>query len=394
MRNVYVAGVGMHACGRFLEKSLKELTYKAVWDAIHDSEIDPRAIQAAYVGNAYAGLTTGQESIRGEVALNYCGFEGIAMVNVENACASGSTAFREAWIGVAAGLYDVAIAVGVEKLHCDSTSQSLKALSTSTDIESMGSLGVQFSGLYAMKLKNYMETYDVSVETLAEVVVKNSQSASLNPNAQIRKVLTAEDVLHSKLIADPITLYMVTPISDGAAAAVLCSEQFARKAMKKPKVKIAASSLKTGYFTQAVTKGQTVAERTSQEAYKMAGIGPEDVDLVELHDAIAPGELHMVEELGLCGPGEAPKLIRDKRTSLQGDIPVNPSGGLVSRGHPVGATGLAQIAEAVWQLRNEAGPRQVAGRNGKGPRIALTQNAGGRLENDTAVGVIHIFEKV
>ena len=398
MREVIVAGVGVHSFGKFLNESLKELGRVAVKNALDDAGLTPKDIQVAFFGNAYGGLMTGQESVRGQTVFLYSGISGIPVMNVENACASGSSAFREAWLGVASGLYDVALALGAEKLYCDNTPKTMAAIATSSDTEIVGDTGWSFPIWYALNSLMYMKEYGATQEHFARVVVKNTRNGALNPHAQFRKPLTVEEVLNAREVCYPLTLYMCSAIGDGAAAAVLCSREVAEKYAKKPFISVAASSLVSAAFRNEPKK-PTVAgsagQRASRLAYEQAGVGPNDLDIVEIHDAFSPAELQAYEEIGLCGEGEGIRLIEEGRTEIGGEIPVNTSGGLASKGHPVGATGLAQIAEVVWQLRGEAGPRQVTGRNKSlGPVLGLTHNGGGTLENDAASMCVHILKRL
>ena len=250
-------------------------------------------------------------------------------------------------------------------------------------------MGFQFIGWYAMELRKYMADYGWRKEHFAKVVEKNSFNGSLNPNAQYRKPLTAEQVLGSRLVADPLTLYMCAPMSDGAAAAVLCSRERAGRYTSRPLVEIAAIGLQSGRFADAGGAPRpSITTLAAKEAYERAGLGPEDVDVAEVHDAVAPSELYHYEDLGLCGKGEGAALIEAGRTRITGDIPVNTSGGLAARGHPVAATGLAQVAEIVWQLRGEAGPRQVAD-----PKVGLVENTGGIVEDEAAVATVTLLKR-
>ena len=388
MREVVVIGVGMHPFGKFLDKGLKELGREAVWRAIDDAGVSLRDIQVAYVSNALAGLITGQEGVRGEVVLRDAGFSGIPIINVENACASASTAFRGAWLEVASGMADVALALGVEKLYCEDTRQSIKALAADADLE-LGRLGFQFTAYYAMELRRYMQRSGATPVHLAQVVVKNSYNGSLNPYAQHRRPLSVEEVLGSRPIADPLTLYMCSSMGDGAAAAILCAREVAHRFTSPPPVTVAACCLRSGMFRRPEEEeGPATATITARHAYEVAGVGPEDIDVAEVHDAMAPAELMIYEELGFCAPNEGPRLIEEGVTALGGRLPVNPSGGLAARGHPVGATGLAQIAEIVWQLRGQAGQRQVAG-----ARVGLVHNVGGFVEWDNAACSITILKR-
>lgn len=389
-REVCVIGVGMHKFGKFIDKGLKELTRVAVWNAIRDSGVDPKRIQAAYFANVLGGLTTGQEAIRGHVYLREAGFERIPIVNVEGACASGTMALRESMLAVASGLYDVVLAAGAEKLYMDNTAQSIKAMASNTDIETMGGLGFQFTGAYAMSLKKYMKNYGWTREHFAKVAAKNKLNGSLNPNAQYQKPLSVEEILNSRLIAWPLSLYMCSTMADGAAAAIVCAKDVAESVGLKPPVKISACCLQTGQVSPEDDGQKSVAK----EAYDMAGCGPEDIELAEVHDAMAPGEMFRLVNLGICRPEDICELIDKEHFSLKGPMPVNTSGGLAARGHPIGATGLAQVAELVWQMRQEAGPRQARGRNNNPyPKIGLAQNSGGYLEGSPAALSVTILTR-
>lgn len=378
MREVAVLGVGMHPFGKFPDKTLKDLGRVAVWNALRDAGVGPKEIQIAYVGNSLGGLLTGQEGIRGQVVLQEAGLGGIPVINVENACASASTALRGAWLEVAAGTADVALAVGVEKMYVGDTGKSIAALAADSEIE-LSQMGMQFTATYAIhpkyNLRGKMKEYGWTSTDFAKVVAKNTHHGSLNPYAQHQRSLTVEEVLNSRMVAYPLTLYMCSSIGDGAAAAVLCAAEIARRFTEEPLVTVAACALRSGMYRLPGDSSPDSLTLTAHEAYESAGIGPEDVDIAEVHDAMAPAELLIYERLGFCKPGEGPRLVDEGVTTLTGERPVNPSGGLVARGHPVGATGLAQVAELVWQLRREAGPRQVR----RPLRVALAQNQGGLL---------------
>ncbi len=390
MREVAIIGVGMHRFGKFPEESLKDLGRVAVWNAIHDANINPRDIQTAYVGNAAAGLLVGQEMIRGQVILRDAAIFDIPITNVEGACASALLALREAWVWVGSGMVDVALALGVEKMYVEDTAKSLAALSAATDMESVGSIGYQFSGGYAQGIQRSMRRYGWTRDDLALVAVKNKYNGARNPYAQFQQETTVEEVLNSRVVAYPVTLFMTAPIGDGAAAAILCPKEMASSYTSKPPIIIKAMACRTAGFVDYRVPPQEpdpnvrqVLSPAAREAYETAGIGPDDVELAEVHDAMTPAELSTYASLGFCKPGEGNILIRESRTSLTGDIPVNTSGGLSARGHPIGATGLAQTAEIVWQLRREAGPRQIPGKSGSGPRIGLIENNGGTPPTST-----------
>jgi len=387
MREAFIIGVGMHKFGKFLDKGLRELTKVAVWEAIHDAAIDPKLIEAAYFGNAQAGLTIGQEAIRGQVMLRHAGFEGIPIVNVEGACASSAIALREAMITVGAGLYDVVLAVGAEKMYLNDTAKSIAAMSTNADVELMGGMGFQFTASYAMTLRKYMQAYGWTQELFAKVASKSKYNGSLNPYAQYQKAMSIGEILSSRVVSWPLTLYMCSTMADGAAAAIVCSKKIARRYTTQL-ISIAASSLRSGEVT-GEDDGQ---KRAAQEAYTMAGLGPEDIEVAEVHDAMAPGELFRIEKLGFCKAEDISHRVDEGYFSLTGRLPVNTSGGLTSRGHPIGATGLGQIAELVWQMRGNAGARQVRGRSSHHPRIALAQNSGGYVEGSPAALTVTILK--
>ncbi|MFC1917142.1 thiolase family protein [Chloroflexota bacterium] len=395
MREVAIIGVGMHKFGKFLDVSLRELGKVAVWNAIHDAGIDPKLIEAAYVGNSLGGLITGQEGIRGQVILRHAGFTRIPVVNVEGACASSTIGLREAWIAVAAGIHDVALVLGVEKMFLEDTSRSLAALAADSDIGFLGGMGFQFVGNYAMKLRKYMDKYGWTQRHFAMVSAKNKFNGSLNPYAQFQQPMTTEEVLNSRLIAYPLTIYMCSSMADGAAAVIVCAKEKASKITNNIPVNIAACELYSMHFEGPNDEHDEVgAYRIPvNRAYERAGVGPEDLDFLEVHDAMSPAEMIRCIACGIHSPEDAPRFVEEGRTALHGDIPVNPSGGLASRGHPVGATGAAQICELTWQLRGEAGERQVKGRDGKGPRVALAQNSGGHLGSETAVSMATILKK-
>ena len=401
-----VAGVGMTRFGKHLETGLKALGAEAVRAALADAGLEAHEIEAAWVGNAAAGLVTGQECIRGQVILRSMGLGRIPVVNVENACASASTALQQACAMVSAGLYDVVLALGVEKLTHPDKQRSFAAFRGAVDVEAMaeilaalkagaggerdaaapaggGEKRSMFMDLYAAAARAHMQRYGTTVRQFAEVAAKNSYHGSLNPRAQFREVLSADDVLAAPMVAEPLTRPMCSPIGDGAAAAVLCSAEKARQFTSK-RVHVLASCVGSGSDHAPGEPG--ITERVVQQAYKQAGVGPEDLSAIELHDASAPAELVLYEELGLCGPGEGGKLIDARATYFDGPVPVNTSGGLISKGHPIGATGVAQIYEVFTQLRGEAGDRQVAR-----PRVGLTENGGGMVKGEAAALAVHIF---
>lgn len=384
---VEVAGVGMHPFGRFPNSSLKDLARVAVARALADAGLGIGDIQAVYSANAMAGLLQGQEQIRGQATLRDVGIERVPVVNVENACASGSSAFREACIAVRAGVAETVLAVGFEKMFVDDRDKSLAALESAADLDVVGGLGLQFTAVYALRLRKRLDDGSLTLSDLAKSAVKSHRNGSLNPNAQHRKPVTEEEVLASRPIAEPLTLLMCSSIADGAAAVVV-SKPGLHPVGDRSRITVRASAAGSGFTTTGApeTANSTlVAER----AYAEAGIGPGDISLAEVHDAMAPGELLYYEHLGFCEPGGAADLLRSGSTQIEGRIPVNTSGGLSSRGHPVGATGLGQLCEVAWQLRGEAGARQV-----RRPRFGLAQNSGGWLEGESAATNVHILERL
>jgi acetyl-CoA acetyltransferase len=372
--------------GKWLNRTLQDLGREAVWNAIEDANVTAKDIELAYVGNGLGPQLTELKGTIGQHILTSAGIFGIPVVNVENACSSGSTALRGAYLEVASGNCDLALALGVEKLYCGDSARSAAAMAQGT---TLAKLGFMFVALYSMQLRKWVEKYGVTKEQFAKVVVKNSYNGSLNPYAQFRKPMTIEEVLNSRVVAEPLTQYMCSTMGDGAAAAIVCAKEISNKYTSKPLIDIAACELVSGTFTFPDKAHEPITSRAAKRAYKKAGIGPEDVKIAEVHDGMAPAELLLYEELGFCKAGEAGRMIDEGRTALTGAIPVNPSGGLAAKGHPVAATGLAQIAEIVWQLRGEAGQRQVS----NNPRIGLTENAGGWAMDDNAACAVTILKR-
>ena len=385
MRDVYVRGVGMTRFAKQLDRGLKDLTSEAVEAALADAHMDVAAVQQAFFSNALAGSLTGQEMVAGQVSLRPSGIASIPVINVENACASASTALRLGFLAVASGLADSVLCVGAEKMSHADKQLPLLSIGRATDVDEVfGPAGPQpggrsyFMDLYAENARAYMERSGATQEDFAAVTVKTHHNGGNNPRAQYGSDMSVEEVLAAREIVFPLTLPMCSPISDGAAAVVLSAS-----ANGSTRVKVAASALTSG------TPGggsDNASARAAREAYEQAGLGPDDIDLVELHDATASAEVELYESLGLADPGSGPELIRQGATSRGGRIPVNMSGGLLSKGHPIGATGLAQVVEGVEQLRGESGARQV-----DGARVALLHNGGGWVDGDNAAICVHIL---
>jgi acetyl-CoA acetyltransferase len=411
---VYVLGSAMIKFSKYMDRNIKSLTGEALEHVLKDCGLGRDDIQAAWFSNSGWGIHTFQHCIRGQVALSANGLEGIPIVNVENACASGSTAFHGAWTAVKAGLYDCVLAIGAEKLYTEDRAKVMQGFLAGMDVEvAMDQMarfaeeerkrkerearekGIEpppekpgghsvFMDWYAIGARRHMEKYGTTRRQLAVIAAKNHNNSTLNELAQYTFPQTVEQVLQDREVSWPLTRAMCAPIGDGAAAAVLCSEGFLKKHPSSRAVKVLASVLQSGNL-----KGPAdVAVRASRKAYEAAGAGPGDIDVAEVHDATAFGELHQVEQMGFCPVGEGGPFAESGQTSLGGKIPVNTSGGLISRGHPIGASGLAMIYELVTQLRGEAAKRQVVG-----ARLALAENGGGTIGIGEAAMSIHVLEK-
>lgn len=392
-QDIHVAGVGMTHFGKQLDRTLRSMAEEAVREALADAGAGPEAVEYAFFSNAVASLMTGQACVPGQAALRHTGLMGIPIVNVENACASGSTAFSMACNALAAGAADVAIVVGAEKLSHPDKARSFAAFSSGYDQEEPPRLTLDqpgggagrsvFMDVYADMARRYMQRSGATPADFAQIAVKAHTHGALNPKAQYGDPIDVDGVLGSRTIVDPLTLMMCSPLSDGAAAIVLATDRGLERLQADP-VRVLAATIVSGRDRGA--GDATAPERAARIAYDRAGVGPSDIGVIELHDAAAPAELIVTEELGLCEPGGGPELLRSGTTALGGAVPINPSGGLLSKGHPVGATGVAQIVELVDQLRGRCGARQVPG-----VRVALAENGGGFLENDPAVATVTIL---
>ena len=377
-REVVILGVGLHPFGRFPEKDMPQLAREAVVEALNDAIVRWKDVQIAYFGHVYY-----QGMSLGEVTLRELGMTGIPIVNVENACSSGSTAFWQAYWGIATGIYDLALAFGAEKVP-----RGPVTVTAEDSPERLIGADHMMAG-YALRTRRYMDEYDAPIEAIAQVSVKAHQNAALNPYAQYKKTFTLAEVLESRPIADPLTLYQCCPTSEGASAAVLCArdslKDFAPDNARH--ISIAAAALTTGTYSTRGADHPALnpyrGEEAAQQAYEMAGIGPEDIDIVQMHDAATIGEIQQLEALGIVPKGEAWIASQEGRTEIGGDIPVNTDGGLLAMGHPFGASGVRMIHEIVTQLRGESGPRQV-----KGPRVGLAQCSGAG-----DITTIHILKK-
>jgi acetyl-CoA C-acetyltransferase len=387
MREVVVLGVGMSIFGKQPEKGIRELGEEAIFYALEDAGVHPSDIQAAWCGHVLGSLC-GQETSVGQIALEQLQIVGVPVVQVENACSSASFAFKQAFIAVASGFYDMVIAMGIEKMSGADTARTLRAMAGASDYELEGQLGLTFPGVFAMIARRHMHEYGTTLEQLARVAVKNHRNGSLNPKSQYKKKLTVEEIFGSRLISSPLTLYHCCPISDGCAVAVLTTRKIAKKYTSQP-IYIAASVQRSGTYRDDldITKFEPTI-LTAQEAYNVAGIGPEDISLAEVHDCFTIAEIMHYEDLGFCHKGEGGILIDKKETEITGRIPVNPSGGLLSKGHPIGATGIAQIVEIVGQLKGRAGFRQV-----KNAKAGLAHCLGGFRHADVCSASVTILKR-
>ena len=462
MNDVYIVGAHTIKFGKYLDKSIKDLTAMTVLPCLKEANLDKKDIQALWFANSAWGYYRSQDCIRAQCAMRPIGIEAIPMTNVENACAGGSTAFHHAWMGVASGLYNVTMAVGAEKINhpnkmkifagflsgldVEGIDKSLATMNifsmTEDDIKEMRQSVAKYSALakkekgkkkkqtvsekldeyydmltvylhlkdnlvketvgklrklmggdhspfmdvYAFAARQHMKKFGTTFEQLGLIASKNHFHSSLNPNAQYNFLVTPEQVLADRMVSWPFTRAMCAPIGDGAASAILCDGETVKKlGLSSQAGKVRASILGSG--RERSFDDIDIGERLSKIAYEKAGLGPRDMHFAEVHDATAYGELHQSEALGFCKEGDGGRFAESGATKLGGKVPINISGGLESRGHPIGASGLAQIHELVTQLRGNAGPRQI-----KGAKIAIAENGGGALGQEEAAMCIHILE--
>jgi len=399
MREVCVIGVGMTKFGKYLDKEPRWLTEEAVYKAVTDAGISHKDVEVAYVGNVGAGSFTKQGfTILGEIVLAPIGMGGIPITTVSNACASASSAFREAVLAVASGYHDVALALGIEKMQMDRAELMMderrraKVMGmggNGADAELEGQFGLSFPGFFGMAANRHMKLYGTTLEHLAMVSLKNRSNAAKNPYAQFQKPITMDEVLEARMVAYPLTLLMCCPTTDGAAAAIVMSKDKAKTVCEKP-VDVAATVLRTATFEPSEHDLDTMRPtiNAGKEAYKQAGIEPNDVDVALVHDCFSISELLHYEDLGWCEKGEAKNMIEKGETEIGGRVAVNPCGGLLSKGHPVGATGAAQVCEITWQIRGEAGERQV-----DGAEIGLTHTLGGLSRAEGVACGVNVLRK-
>ena len=383
---VVVAGGEVGAFGLWPDSSLQTLAQPVVEAALRDAGVQAAQLEAAYVGNALGGLMHGQETMLGQMLLPASGIQSIPVHNVKNACSSGADAMALAWSAVAYGQYDCVLVLGVEKMTHPDRTRAMAALASASDRQPTDPGRSVFMDLNAERAKNYMRRYGATPRHFALCAAKNRFHASLNHKAAVRTLMDADAILQDRMVLDPLTRAMCGGIADGAAAVVLVSGAFARRhGLHGPKVR--ASCVVSGQ-PQRSADAPSASARCGVLAFAAAGLDPRDVSLAEVHDPTAPQEFIDIEDLGLCAPGQAFVLTESGQTQLGGRMPVNVSGGLTCRGHPVGATGVAQIVELSRQLSDRAGPAQVAG-----ARWGLAQMAGGLLGSDSAVACVHLLER-
>jgi acetyl-CoA C-acetyltransferase len=382
MREVAVVGAGMTRFGELWQSSLRDLFVEAAVEALNSAGAEH--VDDIFVGNMSGGQFVGQEHV-GPLMADHLGMAGVAATRVESACASGGAALRTGFMAVASGMSDLVLAAGVEKMT--DGADVTNVLATAADQETEVYHGITFPGLYAMIARAYMETHGATEEDLAWVAVKNHRHGAMNPKAQFQREVTLDQVMSSTMVADPLRLLHCSPVSDGAAAVLLCPLDQAKQYTNRP-VKILGSGMASAPMALAERQDPAFLDavaKSADRAYRMAGVGAEDIRVAEVHDCFSIAEICCIEALGLACRGEGAQAARGGMTALGGRIPVNTSGGLKSKGHPVGATGIAQTIEIFEQLRGEAGERQV-----EGARLGLTQNMGG----SGASSVVHIFEGV
>jgi acetyl-CoA C-acetyltransferase len=388
MRDVAVIGIGLTKFGELWDQSFRQLTAEAGSKAILDSGVSGKDIDAMYVGSMSSGRFVGQEHV-GALVADASGFSHlhIPATRVEGACASGSLALREGYLSIAAGVNDVVVIGGIEKMNDVGGSAATETLATAADQEWEAFFGATFPGLYAMIAKRHMHEFGTTKEDLARVAVKNHQNGAKNPFAQYQKEISMKTALNATPVAEPLGLMDCSPVTDGAAAVVLCAADRVKDFDGNP-VKIIGSGQASDTLSLHGRRDITTLDATvhaGKMAYKQANLKPSDIDVAEVHDCFTIAEICAIEDLGFVKKGEGGKAVENKITTLDGSLPVNTSGGLKSKGHPVGATGVAQIVEITKQLRGDAEKRQV-----KDARIGLAHNVGG----SGATCVVHILEEM
>ena len=384
-KEVAVIGVGISKFGELWDRSFRSLIVEVGTKAMDDASIKHKDIEAIFYGNMSGGQFVKQEHI-GSLTADHSGLLPIPAMRVESACASGGQALRAAYAAVKSGMHDIVIAGGAEKMNDVLTGATTGALATAADQEWEAFYGVTFPALYALIAQRHMHEYGTTREQIAQVAVKNHYNGARNPNAQFRNEITIDTVLNSSMVADPLRLFDCSPITDGAAAVIVASREKAEELVSDP-IWITGTGSATGTLALHDREDICTIDATVQAgkmAYKQANKKPGDIDFAEVHDCFTINEILTIEDLGFCKKGDGGKLTEKGETALTGKIPINPSGGLKSKGHPVGATGIAQIVEVAEQLRNNSGERQI-----KNAKVGLAHNIGG----SGGSAVVHILEK-
>jgi acetyl-CoA acyltransferase len=411
MTEAYVVGIGMTPLAKHWERSVKGLSAEAIDAALADAGIGKEAVEGAWFCNTRLGVLEGQHNIRGQTVLRAYGFENIPIFNTDNACASSSSGLAQAWAAVKGGIHEVVLVVGAEKMNFhDKAEQMFAAFQGSADLdlfddqmEALIGLGRDlelpekalsdkgqrsvFMDIYSAMARYHMQRFGTTEEQIAAVAAKNHWHSQWNPKAQYRNPMTVEEVLNDKLISYPMTRSMCAPMSDGAAALVIASEKALDRFDRSRAVGIRAVAVSSGSRRRPEELEKHLTRTAANRAYEIAGLGPDDVNIAEMHDATAFAEIMQAEHCGFAPYGEGGKLAESGETKLGGKLPINVSGGLLSKGHPIGATGAIQVNEIVQQLRGEAGERQV-----QGARIGLCENGGGFYGYEEAACVVSIFE--
>ncbi|OZF26122.1 thiolase family protein [Rhodococcus sp. 14-2483-1-2] len=404
-QSVWIAGIGMTPFGIHQNSTVRELTSRAVGDALTDSGGRLSEVDVAFFGNTTQGMLEGQAMVPGQIALRSMGLEGIPVFNVENACATGSSALSLAVNQIRAGAAEIALAVGVEKMNVGNTARTMAVFDSAYDVSDPDALARTlidlggeidepdvgrrsvFMDIYAAMARSHMRQYGTTQEQIAAVAAKNHLHAVSNERAHYRKPMTVNEVLAGRPLSYPLTVPMCAPVTDGAAAVILCSDRALRRLNSVGPVRVRAAVVGTGRDRDISTFAGHLSKAVAERAYEAAGLGPEDIDVAEVHDATAFAEILQTEMVGLVPEGHGGPAALRGETSLGGRIPVNPSGGLESKGHPLAASGLGQIFELTEQLRGASGSRQV-----EGARIALAENGGGFHRGEEAVTSIIVLE--
>ena len=414
MKDIYIIGSDALKVGKYIEVSHKELTRRTVEACLKDAGLEKKDIQSVHFGNGLWGYSDGQHGIRGQLAMRAMGIDTIPVNNVEAACATGTLCLHNACKDIMTGLYDCCLAVGMEKQVFKDKAKSFASFDSYIDMEDTNEVfaiwdrwseknvnvqvpdGIEqknrspFMDIYAYQVRWHMGKYGTTVEQLAIAASKNHFHSTLNPKAQYQFPVSVEKVLDDIPVSWPLTRSMCSPLGDGAASAIVCSREFLEKlpkAVRDRAIRVAATIYGSGDDNDLNHRPNHVM-KSAQKAYEVAGITPDDIDLAEVHDATIIGEIMQIENMGFCGEGEGGKFTESGATRLGGKLPVNTSGGLISRGHPVSATGLNMINELVTQLRGEAGERQV-----KDAKYALCENGGGTIRFNAATMTVTILAK-